>query len=251
MSAKNSSQPRRRRAAGQVAAICYRIGKSGIEFLLVQTGGGRWIFPKGNVEPGLTHAQSAALEAFEEAGVHGCMQADSFGRYTSLKRGVKGSVPVAVYAHLCEVTRLDPPQESNRNPTWCSVAKAKRRLHEGRGTSGGAELARVVDRALARIRAARSAPASDVAPAQKDAMQKVTFEAGAGPEVWSRLQIPEFVRRRELQRSTIQLAVDAYLGEVLRLNPPREPTLEMDQAWTQASGARAFSKKGTPKQLPN
>src|SRR5271155_2735893 len=58
----------------QVAAVCYRMGRRGIEFLLVQTRGGRWIFPKGGVERGLTYAQSAALEAFEEAGVHGRME---------------------------------------------------------------------------------------------------------------------------------------------------------------------------------
>ena len=67
--------------AQQVAAVCYRIRKRGIEFLLIQTRGGRWIFPKGGVESGLTHAQSAALEAFEEAGVHGRMEEIPFTRY--------------------------------------------------------------------------------------------------------------------------------------------------------------------------
>src|SRR5580658_6607097 len=70
----------------QVAAVCYRIGKRGIEFLLVQTRSGRWIFPKGGVEPGLTHAQSAALEAFEEAGVHGRMETVAFARYSRSER---------------------------------------------------------------------------------------------------------------------------------------------------------------------
>src|SRR2546427_12586408 len=65
------SQVRRLRKCQQVAAVCYRIRGSGIEFLLVQTRGGRWTFPKGGVEPGLTHAQAAALEAYEEAGAHG------------------------------------------------------------------------------------------------------------------------------------------------------------------------------------
>ena len=62
----------------QVAAVCYRTRRGCAEFLLVQTRGGRWIFPKGGVEPGLTRAQSAALEAFEEAGVHGRMETISF-----------------------------------------------------------------------------------------------------------------------------------------------------------------------------
>src|SRR5438132_1564227 len=63
------SQVRRLRKCQQVAAVCYRIRGSNIEFLLVQTRGGRWTFPKGGVEPALTHAQAAALEAYEEAGV--------------------------------------------------------------------------------------------------------------------------------------------------------------------------------------
>src|SRR5215472_18742743 len=53
----------------KVAAICFRVRTGVIEFLLVQTRRGRWTFPKGNTEPGLTTAQAAALEAFEEAGV--------------------------------------------------------------------------------------------------------------------------------------------------------------------------------------
>src|ERR1700733_5655545 len=65
----------------QVAAICYRTGTRGIEFLLVRTRGGRWIFPKGGVEAGLRQAQSAALEAFEEAGVHGRIEEMPFARY--------------------------------------------------------------------------------------------------------------------------------------------------------------------------
>src|SRR5271167_689369 len=69
------------RGRQQVAALCYRIRKRGLEFLLVQTRGGRWIFPKGGVEPGFTHAQSAALEAFEEAGVHGRIEEIPFARY--------------------------------------------------------------------------------------------------------------------------------------------------------------------------
>ena len=46
------------RGCQQVAAVCYRVRGEDIEFLLVQTRGGRWIFPKGNAEPGLTHAQA-------------------------------------------------------------------------------------------------------------------------------------------------------------------------------------------------
>ena len=162
-SAKLSAKPRLAGQRQQVAAVCYRLRGGGIEFLLVQTRGGRWIFPKGGVEPGLTHAESAALEAFEEAGVHGRMEKVSFTRYfrrkpdtattkISTRSAARSSeIELAVPAHLCEVSRLEPPQEANRNPTWFSADKAKQRLHKERAPEFGAELARVVDRALSRI----------------------------------------------------------------------------------------------------
>jgi 8-oxo-dGTP pyrophosphatase MutT (NUDIX family) len=143
---------RQLRGSEQVAAVCYRVRKSGLEFLLVQTRGGRWIFPKGGAEPGLTHAQSAALEAFEEAGVHGRMEEASFARYVRRKKGLDSAfVETVVNVHLCEVLWLDPPQEAGRNPTWFSVEKAKRRLLEDRSAEFGAELARVVEGAVSRI----------------------------------------------------------------------------------------------------
>jgi 8-oxo-dGTP pyrophosphatase MutT (NUDIX family) len=184
----------------QVAAVCYRARHGGIEFLLVQTRGGRWIFPKGGVEPGLTQAQSAALEAFEEAGVHGRMETIAFARYFRRKPHAldvrAGKQPAtardlqpegAVTAYLCEVSRLEAPQEANRNPTWFSAEKAKQRLMKGRPREFGEELACVVERAAARIRRLHGdsgrGPANGVAgvshpvPTTKDALQEVRFEA--------------------------------------------------------------------------
>ena len=159
---------RRLKKCEQVAAVCYRVRMGVIEFLLVQTGKGRWIFPKGGVEPGLTHAQAAALEAFEEAGVHGRMEEASFTRYVRRRRSEgSGEKEPAVNAHLCEVLRQVPPQEAGRNPTWFSADKAKRRLQEDRSAEFGAELARVVDRAVARIKGYRRRHSTAVARPQK------------------------------------------------------------------------------------
>jgi 8-oxo-dGTP pyrophosphatase MutT (NUDIX family) len=154
------SHLRRLRGCEQVAAVCYRIRRSGIEFLLVRTNSGHWTFPKGSTEPGLTHAQAAALEAFEEAGVHGRIEEASFAQYVRRKRsdtrtGRSAEKERSVSAHLCEVLRLDPPQEPNRDPTWFSAEKAKRRLREDRPPDFAAELARVVDGAVARIQRLR------------------------------------------------------------------------------------------------
>ena len=148
------------RRCEKVAAICFRIRAGTIEFLLVQTRGGRWTFPKGNAEPGLTTAQAAALEAFEEAGVHGRMEEVSFVTYVRPKNaGKAGDIELLVTAHLCEVLWLDPPQESGRNPTWFSPERAKRRLRENRSGGYGTELARVVEEATRRIKLLRSRPA--------------------------------------------------------------------------------------------
>ena len=130
-----------------------------IQLLLVQTRGGRWTFPKGNAELGLTTAQAAALEAFEEAGVHGRMEEVSFVTYVRPKNGGKtGDIKLLVTAHLCEVLWLDSPQESGRNPTWFPPERAKRRLRADRSGGYGTELARVVDRATRRIKLLRSQP---------------------------------------------------------------------------------------------
>jgi 8-oxo-dGTP pyrophosphatase MutT (NUDIX family) len=148
------SDLRRLRGTEQVAAICYRVRNPGIEFLLVQTRAGRWTFPKGKVEAGITHAEAAALEAYEEAGVHGKMEESPFTQY--VRRKGKSSrntqaLDVLVNAHLCEVTRLTPPQESGRTPTWFSVEKTKRRLRQDRDSEFGDELIRMLDEAVARI----------------------------------------------------------------------------------------------------
>jgi len=212
--------------------VCYRVNGRGIEFLLVQTRGGRWTFPKGSVESGLTHAQAAALEAFEEAGVHGRMEEASFACYIRRQGGGKRrSVPespikqLAVHAHLCEVARLGPPQESKRNPTWFSAEKAKRRLQQDRAPDYGAELAGVVDRAVSRIVRLRSVTSEAADALPKDALQKVQFEAVAGTPVQGQIQEASFLRfiRRELgevgQPAAIELAVNAYLCKLFRLGP--------------------------------
>jgi len=141
---------RRLRGSEQVAAVCYRVGKKGVEFLLVETRGGRWTFPKGSAEPGLTHAQAAALEAFEEGGVHGRIEEAAFTQY--VRRKETRGIEILVHVHLCEVSWLDTPQESGRNPRWFVTERARRRLREDRNPEHGAQLEGVLERALVRIR---------------------------------------------------------------------------------------------------
>ena len=231
------SQLRRLRECEQVAAVCYRLGSEGVEFLLVRTrGSGRWTFPKGGTEAGLTHAQAAALEAFEEAGVHGRIEEASFARYVRRKksdgRKSRGAVDkeTAVNAHLCEVSRLSPPQESNRDRTWFSAQDARRRLREGREAREGASFARVVDRAVERLERLHSRTEvidvrqREVVPGgvvvRQDALQEVRFEAFEGAyreiaEAWFGTNgRPKGIVTAK-SRQTLQ-------GEVLEFVPSRE-----------------------------
>jgi 8-oxo-dGTP pyrophosphatase MutT (NUDIX family) len=175
----------------QVAAVCYRVRNNEVEFLLVRTrGSGRWTFPKGSAEPGLTHAQAAALEAFEEAGVHGRIEEAPFTRYVCRKRGgtrraatkAAAEKMFEVTAHLCQVLRLGKPKEPNRDRTWFSVKDARRSLRDGRDGDDGAELARVVGKAVGRIQQSRGRAVIDARHSQdrqRDGLQKVQFEAVA------------------------------------------------------------------------
>jgi 8-oxo-dGTP pyrophosphatase MutT (NUDIX family) len=147
------SELRKRRGSEQVAAVCYRVRNESIEFLLVRTRGGRWTFPKGGIMAGLTSAQSAALEAYEEAGVHGRMEEEAFARYLRTRRAGREriEIEVAVSAHLCEVLRLETPRESKRNPRWFTIDKTRQRLRAERSTEHAEELVRVLDRAVMRV----------------------------------------------------------------------------------------------------
>jgi 8-oxo-dGTP pyrophosphatase MutT (NUDIX family) len=231
---------RKLRECEQVAAVCYRVRGGGIEFLLVQTRGssGRWTFPKGSAEPGLTHAQAAALEAFEEAGVHGRIEEASFTRYVLGKRGDahksasrSSEKGVGINAHLCEVLRLGPAQESKRNRTWFSEEDARRRLRDGRNTGDGDEFARVVSKAVARIQ--RFCEAFTIAAdraqddrsqryvMQTDALQRVQFEALAeAPAQYIRRQLGE-VRYSSAPKVDVHRH-EVLQCEVLQFDPPRE-----------------------------
>jgi len=182
------SQLGKMRECEQVAAVCYRIRRGAIEFLLIQTrGAGRWIFPKGSAEPGLTHAQAAAIEAVEEAGVHGRIEEAAFARYVCRRQdnrrnaGRSAAKAFVVSAHLCEVRRLCAPKEPNRNRTWFSIEDTTQCLHEGRKTEDAEEFVRVVQKAVARIEQLRITAHAVAGRLRRhepqDELHKVQFEA--------------------------------------------------------------------------
>jgi 8-oxo-dGTP pyrophosphatase MutT (NUDIX family) len=139
----------------QVAAICYRKRGETVEFLLVNTNGGKkWTFPKGSPEPRLSHSQAAEREAAEEAGALGTIEPRHFHFYIHSK-GVfwqpGGVQEFVVKAFLMEVHQLRKADEAKRNPTWFSPEEARQRLAKGREVKYAHELESVIDRAIERL----------------------------------------------------------------------------------------------------
>src|SRR6056297_3611786 len=68
----NLQASHKRDVRSQFAALCYRVRAGRLEVLLITSRRSkRWIVPKGWPIDGMTPAQSAGLEAWEEAGVIG------------------------------------------------------------------------------------------------------------------------------------------------------------------------------------
>lgn len=118
----------------QVAALCWRHGPRGTEILLVTSlNSKRWILPKGWAEAELTLAESAAREAFEEAGVTGRIEAKPSGSYYYLKQKREGGgVPCRVDVFALKVTKThdDWPERGARRLEWVTPTQAAARITE-------------------------------------------------------------------------------------------------------------------------
>lgn len=103
--------------------IPYRFNNEIIEILLITSRTNqRWIIPKGEIEPYLDAAESAAKEAWEEAGVIGELDKHLRGTYYYEKRGY----PCQVQVFLLRVTEVleDWLEASFRDRQWMSLEDA-------------------------------------------------------------------------------------------------------------------------------
>jgi 8-oxo-dGTP pyrophosphatase MutT (NUDIX family) len=117
----------------QCAAIAYRQHKHGLQIVLVTSmETRRWVLPKGNIENGMTAAESAALEAYEEAGVEGDISPDPIGTYDYEKADGKGGGLRRVAVFPMAVTRIRGkwPEKEQRRRKWMSVEDAALAVNE-------------------------------------------------------------------------------------------------------------------------
>lgn len=138
-----SSQPAQ--AIDQACAIPFRLKAKRIEFCLITASSGRWMFPKGFVEPSETFEEAALKEALEEAGLHGRVIDDPIGYYEIQKKGQ----PWKVVALLMEVSRCDSvwKEVDMRNRRWATPKEARKLV-------SGPELRELIEVAETRLRAA-------------------------------------------------------------------------------------------------
>lgn len=90
--------------------------------------GKRWVVPKGCMEPGKTAAEIGLQEAWEEAGLVGCLQPDPIGTYLYEKAGFTCHVTV----FLMSVTDTSDrwPERDFRKRCWLDLAQTLRRIDD-------------------------------------------------------------------------------------------------------------------------
>ncbi|MFC3703247.1 NUDIX hydrolase [Devosia honganensis] len=114
----------------QAGAMPYALVEGRMAFLLITSRrSGKWIFPKGAIEPGMTPWDSAALEALEEAGVSGTMGTEPVGSYRA-SLGNNGSTLVDVDLYPLRVTQQHENwlEQDERMRHWATLSEARRLL---------------------------------------------------------------------------------------------------------------------------
>lgn len=116
----------------QSGALPYSLVDGRVVFLLITSRRtGRWIFPKGDIEPGMMPWESAAVEAMEEAGVSGEIAKEPIGSYRS-SASADGSSLVDVDLYPLRVeTQVNVWKEMDqRLRHWAVLPEARRLLND-------------------------------------------------------------------------------------------------------------------------
>lgn len=127
----------------QVGALPIKLLDDGTPAILLITSRerGRWIIPKGWPEEGYSRAQSALIEAWEEAGVRGDLSEDVFGQFRYLKADETPprEMVVDVYRLVVREEASEWPEKDERQRQWFAIEEAIVRLDD-------TELAQLIER---------------------------------------------------------------------------------------------------------
>jgi len=107
----------------QSGVIPYRFESGQLEVLLITSqSAGKWIIPKGVIERFMSAADSAAKEAYEEAGVRGVVSKESVGSYDYNKWG--GTCHVEVFLLAVNKILDEYPESQVRQRQWFALDEA-------------------------------------------------------------------------------------------------------------------------------
>lgn len=117
-----------------VLAYRYKGNGDPLVLLITKKRSKKWGIPKGRIPPHLTFPESAAKEAFEEAGVIGRVSPSAVGMFRAEKSTANPLVRqvIEVWVYLLEVTEVlsDWPEKGTRATRWVSCEAAARQLRE-------------------------------------------------------------------------------------------------------------------------
>ena len=112
----------------QSAVVPFRINNGAIEVLIITSSKNRhWVIPKGIHDPGLSARESAAKEAFEEAGASGEVLPELLGEYSYPKWDAHCDVEVYPM-RVDKITSQEQWQESHRQRRWVSVEEGMKEV---------------------------------------------------------------------------------------------------------------------------
>jgi 8-oxo-dGTP pyrophosphatase MutT (NUDIX family) len=96
--------------------------------MVTSRSGRRWVFPKGQIDPGHTPPESALVEAWEEAGVSGTLDPEPIGNYVYEKFGQ----PHHVIVYRLRVNEVHDawPEQGFREREWLTIDEALERIDE-------------------------------------------------------------------------------------------------------------------------
>jgi len=113
----------------QSGVIPYRIIAGKVEILLITTRKRQgWVIPKGGLCKGMSPHESAAKEAWEEAGVLGRVTTEKLGNYEYRKRG--NIYRVNLFLLPVEEVLEDWPEATARERKWLEVNQAAELVKE-------------------------------------------------------------------------------------------------------------------------
>ena len=138
--------------------------------MVTSSNGRRWVFPKGQIDPGHTAGEAALIEAWEEAGLVGVLDPEPVGSYYYEKLGRDRHV--TVFVMQVSAQKENWPEAAYRDREWLTVDRSS---GSDRGTRSPRDRPRAIRPGTGRI-----ATRGTLSPHVTMSSRAVANQSGAG-----------------------------------------------------------------------